>query len=215
MIQIEVDTQGQVVAIGQRLERLAFEAPNVLRLSLNAAARKVRKQLTQDVADTYTVEDSVLKDASKGAPRLQTAKPGRMEAVIRSRGPMLDLLEFMVRSSDRGVQAKVLESGSLKFLERGGAPAFIGQFSNGHRAVLQRQAGQTYTMAGAQSRIKKYGTPSNGQWPDLTRVKKLLGPAVPSMMANEEVQARGRDLLYQVLDQEIDKRIAKTLKQKG
>ena len=215
MIQIEVDTQGQVVAIGQRLERLAFEAPNVLRLSLNAAARKVRKQLTQDVADTYTVEDSVLKDASKGAPRLQTAKPGRMEAVIRSRGPMLDLLEFMVRSSDRGVQAKVLESGSLKFLERGGAPAFIGQFSNGHRAVLQRQVGQTYTMAGAQSRIKKYGTPSNGQWPDLTRVKKLLGPAVPSMMANEEVQARGRDLLYQVLDQEIDKRIAKTLKQKG
>ena len=40
MIQIEVDTQGQVVAIGQRLERLAFEAPNVLRLSLNAAARQ-------------------------------------------------------------------------------------------------------------------------------------------------------------------------------
>lgn len=215
MIQIEVDTQGQVVAIGQRLERLAFEAPNVLRLSLNAAARKVRKQLTQDVADTYTVEDSVLKDSSKGAPRLQTAKPGKMEAVIRSKGPILDLLEFMVRSSDRGVQAKVLESDSLKFLERGGAPAFIGQFSNGHRAVLQRQVGQTYTMAGAQSRIKKYGTPSNGQWPDLTRVKKLLGPAVPSMMANEEIQARGRDLLYQVLDQEIDKRIAKTLKQKG
>lgn len=212
MIQIEVDTQGQVVAIGQRLERLAFEAPNVLRLSLNAAARKVRKQLTQDVADTYTVEDSVLKDSSKGAPRLQTAKPGKMEAVIRSKGPMLDLLEFMVRSSDRGVQAKVLESGSLKFLERGGAPAFIGQFSNGHRAVLQRQVGQTYTMAGAQSRIKKYGMPTKkGKWPDLTRVKKLLGPAVPSMMANEEIQARGRDLLYQG----IDKRIAKTLKQKG
>lgn len=125
MIQIEVDTQGQVVAIGHRLERLAFEAPDVLRLSLNAAAREVRKQLKKDVADTYTVDDSVLKDSSKGAPRLQTAKPGKMEAVIRSKGPMLDLLEFMVRSSDRGVQAKVLESGSLKFLERGGAPAFI------------------------------------------------------------------------------------------
>ena len=215
MIQIQVDTQGQMVAIGQRLERLAFEAPNVLRLSLNAAARQVRKQLTRDVADTYTVDASVLKDSSKGAPRLQTAKPGKMEAVIRSKGPMLDLLEFMVRSSDRGVQAKVLESGSLKFLERGGAPAFIGQFSNGHRAVLQRQVGQTYTMAGAQSRIKKYGTPSNGQWPDLTRVKKLLGPAVPGMMANPEIQARASELLYQVLDQEIDKRIEKTLKQKG
>ena len=216
MIQIQVDTQGQMVAIGQRLERLAFEAPDVLRLSLNAAARQVRKQLTQDVADTYTVEDSVLKDSSKGAPRLQTAKPGKMEAVIYSKGPMLDLLEFMVRDSDRGVQAKVLESGSLKFLERGGAPAFIGQFSNGHRAVLQRQVGQTYTMAGAQVRIKKYGMPTKkGKWPDLTRIKKLLGPAVPSMMANEEVQDRGRALLYQVLDQEIDKRISRMLKQKG
>ena len=213
MIQIEVDTQGQMVAIGQRLERLAFEAPDVLRLSLNAAAREVRKQLKKDVADTYTVEDSVLKDSSKGAPRLQTAKPGRMEAVIRSRGPMLDLLEFMVRDSDRGVQAKVLESGGLKFLERGGAPAFIGQFANGHRAVLQRQVGQTYTMAGAQVRIQRYGMPTDGKWPDLTRIKKLLGPAVPSMMANEEVQDRGRALLYQVLNQEIDKRISRMLKQ--
>lgn len=216
MIQIEVDTQGQVVAIGQRLERLAFEAPDVLRLSLNAAARQVRKQLKKDVADTYTVDDSVLKDSSKGAPRLQTAKPGRMEAVIRSKGPMLDLLEFMVRSSDRGVQAKVLESGSLKFLERGGAPAFINQFENGHRAVLQRQVDQTYTMAGAESRIKKYGMPTKkGKWPDLTRIKKLLGPAVPSMMANEEVQDRGRALLYQVLNQEIDKRVGRMLKQRG
>lgn len=215
MIQIEVDIQGQVVAIGQRLEKLAFEAPNVLRLSLNAAARKVHKQLTQDVANTYTVEDSALKDSSKGAPRLQTAKPGKLEAVIRSKGPMLDLMDFMVRASDRGVQAKVLESGSLKFLERGGAAAFIGRFSNGHTAVLQRQIGQTYTFSGAQNRIGKYGTPSNGQWPDLTRVKKLLGPAVPTMMANEEVQARARALLYEILDQEIDKRIEKMLRQKG
>ena len=215
MIQIEVDTQGQIVAIGQRLEKLAFEAPDVLRLSLNAAARKVRRQLVQDVADTYTVEDSALKESGKGAPRLQTAKPGKLEAVIRSKGPMLDLLEFMTRQTDRGVQAKVLESGSLKFLEKGGAAAFIGRFSNGHTAVLQRQMGQTYTMAGAQSRIQKYGTPSHGQWPDLTRVKKLLGPAVPSMMANPEIQARASALLYQVLDEEIDKRISKMLKQKG
>lgn len=35
------------------------------------------------------------------------------------------------------------------------------------------------------------------------------------MMANEEVQDRGRALLYQVLNQEIDKRISRMLKQKG
>lgn len=46
-------------------------------------------------------------------------------------------------------------------------------------------------------------------------MKKLLGPAVPTMMANEEVQARARALLYEILDQEIDKRIEKMLRQKG
>ena len=59
MIQIEVDTQGQMVAIGQRLEQLAFEAPNVLRLSLNAAARQVRKQLNEE-AD-YPVAEGVVR----------------------------------------------------------------------------------------------------------------------------------------------------------
>ena len=50
MIHLEVDTNDEIVRIGQRLEKLAFEAPDVLRLSINAAARKVRKQLTKDVA---------------------------------------------------------------------------------------------------------------------------------------------------------------------
>ena len=54
MIHIEVDTQAEIVRIGQRLERLAFQAPDILRLSINAAARKVRKQITKDAAETYT-----------------------------------------------------------------------------------------------------------------------------------------------------------------
>ena len=31
MIHIEVDTQAEIVRIGQRLERLAFQAPDILR----------------------------------------------------------------------------------------------------------------------------------------------------------------------------------------
>ena len=54
MIHIEVDTQAEILRIGQRLERLALQAPDVLRLSINAASRKVRKQITKDVAGTYT-----------------------------------------------------------------------------------------------------------------------------------------------------------------
>lgn len=215
MIHLEVDTNDEIVRIGQRLEKLAFEAPDVLRLSINAAARKVRKQLTEDVAEVYTIDDAILRDRSKGAPRLQTAKPGTIEAVIRSRGPVNDLMDFLVQPSSAGARAKVLRSGGMKPLERGGAPAFITQFSSGHRAVVQRQIGQTYSMDGARRRIERYGYPHKGQWPDLTRIKKLLGPAVPSMMANEQVQESARVLLYRTLDAEIDKRIAKALKANG
>lgn len=211
MIHIEVDTQAEIVRIGQRLERLAFQAPDVLRLSINAAARKVRKQITKDAAETYTIDESILKDRSKGAPKVQTAKPGNIEAVIRSKGPVNDLIDFLVRPGSDG--AKVLKSGGMKPLERGGAKAFIGRFQSEHTAVLQRQIGKTYTMGGAADRIKKYGYPSGGQWPDMTRVKKLLGPSVPSMLANEEIQEKTRTMLYTVLDQEIEKRINKAIRQ--
>lgn len=215
MIQIEIDTQAEIIAIGERLEGLAFQAPDILRLSINAAARKVRKQITKDVGDTYAIDDSILKDRSKGAPKLQTAKPGNIEAVIRSKGPVNDLIDFLVKPGNSGAKAKVLQSGGLKSLEVGGAKAFIGRFQSGHTAVLQRQIGSTYTMTGAAARIDKYGYPRNGQWPDLTRIKKLLGPSVPSMMSNEEVQEKARTMLYMVLEQEIDKRITKALKKKA
>lgn len=212
MIHIEVDTQAEIVRIGQRLERLAFQAPDILRLSINAAARKVRKQITKDAAGTYTIDESILKDRSKGAPKVQTAKPGNIEAVIRSKGPVNDLIDFLVRPGSDGAKAKVLKSGAEHLLN-GGAKAFIGRFQSGHTAVLQRQIRQTYTVGGAADRIKKYGYPSGGQWPDMTRIKKLLGPSVPSMLGNEEIQEKTRTMLYTVLDQEIEKRINKAIRQ--
>lgn len=68
MIHIEVDTQAEIEQIAQRLEWLAVKAPDVLRLSINAAARKVRKQITKDTAGAYTINESILKDRKK-APR--------------------------------------------------------------------------------------------------------------------------------------------------
>ena len=47
----------------------------------------------------------------------------------------------------------------------------------------------------------------------MTRIKVLTGPSVPSMMGSEDVQEKARAMLYMVLDQEIDKRISKTLQQ--
>ena len=61
--------------------------------------------------------------------------------------------------------------------------------------------------------MDKYGMPRRGQWPDMTRIKVLTGPSAPSMMGSEEVQEKARAMLYMVLDQEIDKRISKAIRQ--
>jgi hypothetical protein len=45
----------------------------------------------------------------------------------------------------------------------------------------------------------------------MTRIKKLLSPAVPFMLGNETVRGQAEALAYETLQAEIDKRIAKVL----
>lgn len=215
MIDLQIDTNAEIVRIGKQLGGLAFQAPEILRLSINSAARKVRKSIVKQVGQQYTIKESILRDRKKGAPTVSAAKKGSIGAVIRSKGPVNDLVDFLVQPGNDGAKAKVLQSGSLKTLERGGVKAFITRFASGHIAVVQRQPGKTYGVAGASERIARYGRPHNGAWPDMTRIVKLMGPAVPSMMANPEIQEEARELLYTVLDQEIEKRIAKAIQKGG
>lgn len=216
LIAVEFDAEQQILEISRQLGTLKSQTTAILKNSINAAARKVRKQMVKDVKGEYAISNSeLLKNKSKGAPRLQTAKPSDPTAVIRSKGPMTELMDFVVNPSDRGAQARVLQSSGMKVLERGGARAFIARFSSGHIAIVQRVEGQTYTVNGASDRIGKYGKPSKGSWPDMTRIKKLLSPAVPHMLGNEKVRENARDLLNHVLDEEIEKRITKALTQGG
>lgn len=159
MIHIEVDTQAEIEKIAKRLEWQAIKAPDVLRLSINAAARKVRKQIPDNVEDAYTIDPSVLKDRKRGAPTVQTAKPGNIMAVIRSKGPVNELSDFLTEEGSRGVKTKVRKDGGKKLLERAGATAFKVTFRSTHMAIAQRRIGETYTTSGAAARVEKYGMP--------------------------------------------------------
>lgn len=215
MIELDMDTQRELERIAQSLERLAFRSPEILRLSINSAARKVRKSMIKQVGETYTVKDSLLRDRKAGAPTVSAARKGSLGAVIRSKGPVNDLVNFLISKSSDGAKAQVLRSGGLKTLEQNGARAFLTQFENKRDAVAQRQPGKLYTVKGAANRIQRYGSPTNGAWPDMTRIVKLMGPAVPSMLKNQEVQNQARDTLYLVLNQEIDRRVAKAIRKGG
>ena len=83
--------------------------------------------------------------------------------------------------------AQVLSSGTLKPLEVRDLKAFVAKFASGHVAIVQRKGKERLP------------------------VKKLLSPATPMMMGNKTVSNEAETLAYKVLQEEIDKRIAKVL----
>lgn len=207
---IRIDVEEELKKIISQLGTLQAQiaAPNILKNALNATARKVRKQIVKDAKGEYAIKNSkILKDESQGAPKVLTATAANMSAAIRSRGPMQDIMAFMTRPNQGtgAAAAQVLASSSMKPLEAGGLKAFVATFASGHTAIVQRHPPGEYSD-GKNARAAKYGAGA-----DMTKLKKLLGPAVPHMLGNETVREQAEALTYATLEQEIQKRIDKVL----
>ena len=202
---IRIDADAEIAKIVMRLNKLSYEMSNsILKNSINAAARKVRKQIVIDAQGEYAIKNkSILRRKEEGAPKLFTAKPSDLTAEIKSRGPMQDIMSFMTRPNTKtgAAAAKVLNSSSLKSLEIHGIKAFVTRFASGHIAIVQRNPPNMYSK-GRQRRANQYGPQA-----DMTKIKKLLSPAVPHMLGNEEVRGKAEVLLHEILDAEIRKRI--------
>lgn len=189
---ISIDVEGELEKIIQQLKSLPDQiaSPNILKNAINSTARKVRKQLVKDAKAEYAIKDTkILRDESQGGPKVLTATTAKMSAVIRSRGPMQDIMSFLTRPNTKtgAAAAQVLKSGSMKPLEMDGLKAFVTRFASGHVAIVQRKSA------------------------DRLPVKKLLSPAVPFMLGNETVREKAEALAYETLQAEIDKRIQKAL----
>lgn len=187
-----IDTEEELQKIIQKLNDLRDQiaAPNILKNAINSTARKVRTQLQKDAKARYAISDKkMLTDKSKGAPQVLTASAATLTATVRSKGPMQDIMAFMTQPNTNtgAAAAKVLNSGTMKPLEVNGLKAFVTTFRSGHTAIVQRKGA------------------------DRLPVKKLLSPAVPHMMGNEEVREKAEGLAYETLQSEIQKRIDKVL----
>jgi hypothetical protein len=207
---IRIDVEEELQRIIAQLDRLQDQvaAPNLLKNALNATARKVRKQIVKDAKGQYAIKDTgILKDEKQGAPKVLTATAASMSAAVRSRGPMQDIMAFMTRPNQGtgAAAAQVLASGGMKPLEKGNLKAFVTTFASGHTAIVQRDPPKQYG-SGRSARAGRYGANA-----DMTRIKKLLSPAVPFMLGNETVRGQAEALAYETLQAEIDKRIAKVL----
>ena len=197
---IEIDVDEELRKIIQKLDSLPDQiaAPNILKNAINSTARKVRKQLVKDAKGEYAIKNTkILTDESEGGPKVLTATTASMSAGIRSRGPMQEIMSFMTRPNQGtgAAAAQVLASGSMKPLEMNGLKAFLATFVNEnskgerteHTAIVQRRGRERLPL------------------------KKLMSPAVPHMLGNENVRAQAEALAYETLQGEIDKRVQKVL----
>lgn len=185
-----IDTNEELAKIVQKMARLQDQlaAPDIFRKALNSAGRKVRKQIVKDAKGRYAIKDkTTLSNKSKGAPELLAATTTSLTATIRSRGTMQDIMAFMTRpnTATGAAAAKVLNSSPMKELEIGDLKAFVARFASGHVAIMQRKG------------------------PERLPLKKLLSPSVPHMLGNEEVRTKAASMTYEILQEEIEKQIAK------
>lgn len=208
---LQVDVDEELVKIMRKMVLLRdqLSAPRTLASALNEAGRKVRKQIVVDAKEQYAIKNKkILSDKNEGAPRLFAASASELVAEIRSKGPMQDIMTFMTKpNSETGAAAaKVLNSSSMKSLEYNGIKAFVTKFASGHVAIVQRDPPEEYSI-GAAARMAKYGPGA-----DMTKVKKLLSPAVPHLLANETVRSKAEAMTYEVLQEEIRERIEKAMR---
>ena len=181
---LRIDTDEELARVMRQLKTLPQQlgAPNVLKNALNSTARKVRRQIIKDSKGRYALKE---KKALQSESKILSASASTLEAAVLAKGPMRDIMDFMTQpnTDTAAAAAKVLNSGAMKPLEAGGLKAFITTFRSGHTAIVQRRGAERLP------------------------VKKLLSPAVPHMMGNEEVRAEAEALAYEPLQRDIGKRI--------
>lgn len=199
-LDLMIDTGPELEKLRKRLGDLSDKAPDVLAKAVNTVARQVRRQITKDAQGEYTLREKGELGATKALP-MKSATRRNLTATLTSKGPMLDLMKFLVAPQyvSRGTirpdayAAQVRTAGGMKRLD-GEPKPFVTQFKSGHIAVAVRVPGK-----------KMKNNPSR------TFIKKLLSPAVPHMLGNERIRARAQELVDERLPAAVEQQVAKLL----
>lgn len=170
----------------RKLGNLKSKAPQVLSRAINRAAEKARTETKREVADKYFIsQGDVLKTVT-----LSKASTAKLSAELKSRGGPIALSKFKV-SPNRGVRrtkrgyspsvykAGVEKAGGMKPLS-GSPKAFMATMGSGHSGVMNRKSARRLPL------------------------KQLYGPAVPSMIKNEEVISTIKEAAADMLERRID-----------
>lgn len=150
----------------EELERdlgmLKDKSKMVLRGAINNTAKQLEKQMAHDANKRYKLEDGL--QGYKSANVITKATTSKLEATIRSRGPVLDMSDYMMKPSTqvypggRGapswIKAKVLRKSRLTGIARFKGSrgdkykGFMVRFHNGHEAFVSRRPGSVSSSTG-------------------------------------------------------------------
>lgn len=205
---LQVDADASIEKMVQRLDNLQkmVDTPKVVAAVINSAARSTKNKIVKDTKERYaTANDSVY--SSSSALKVDAAG-GDLTATLHSSGSMQEIMDFDSKpnSGTSAAAAHVLSSSGMKSLEHNGLKAFLARFSSGHKAIVQRVPGETYTSAGASKRAQKWGAKS-----DMTRIEKLLSPSAPQMFGNPDTVDPALERASELLDKQMEKQIEKAL----
>ena len=180
MIYSEIKVTG-VKELEKKLGNLKSKAPLVLARAINRAAQKAKTETKREVAAKYFISQGDV---------LKTVTLSKASAELKSKGGPIALSKFKV-SPNRGVKrtkrgyspsvykAGVEKAGGMKPLS-GNPKAFLASMGSGHSGVMTRKSARRLP------------------------IKQLYGPAVPSMIKNDEVLGNIQDAASEMLERRID-----------
>lgn len=178
MIHAEIKVTG-TNELKKKLKMLGDKAPTAMYRAINDAAKKARTEMDQKVREEYTVKQKPVLSSLK----IDRANSQKLRATVHSKGSAIQLAEFKTNPTKaspkrkKPISVSVKKSGGKKPLSRD-PKAFIATVK-GDKIVTER----TSTQRGP--------------------LKGLFGPAVPSMIKNEDIISDVKD--------ETEKRLAERL----
>ncbi len=186
--------------VEEKLGNLKSKAPIVIYRTINRAAGKVRTEAKKEVAARYYIQQ---KDVYKTI-RIIKASRAKLSAEITSRGGPIALSKFhMTKSNRKPVKVTFMRNGKRKYspnvykvsVKKSGGQKPLDEDPKAFYAFMK--AGKSGTHEGVFERIGR----------KRLSIQQLYGPAVPSMMKNDDVLDRIKEEASGMLAKRIDAEI--------
>lgn len=211
MIDIRVDIdEAQIKEIKKRLGNLKGKAPVVLYRAINSAASSTRAKMGQETARRYNISSKTVKESVS----VKKASKSSLKAYVISRGGPVGIENYSFKMGDPPTVAvkkgapKPIGENPRAFMTTVTA-AMIGRQGGSHEGYFQR-----YKLS--HKKAKKRSTRKPGKASELNmhnvNIHRFSGPAIPSIVKNEETMDALRQNAVERLEKRIDAEVNNILK---